>query len=519
MKSNAFLVGLGIFLSRIFGLVRERFLAHYFGASAQGDVIRAAMRIPNVLQNLLGEGVLSASFIPVYSELLSKEETKKQAHAVALQVGAILFIFVSLLSLIGVYASSVFVQVLVPGFSADKKELCEMLVSIIFPATGFLVMSAWCLGILNSHKKFFIPYVAPVFWNLSIILVLYFKADTMNLTESAKWMAWGVFIGSVAQFLIQTPFLVKELKWSAFHFKSANLQSLNVIFRNFVPAVLSRGVIQIESYIDNMIASFLVSGSISILSYAQTIYLLPVSLFSMSVSASELPYLSELTADLETHKDKLIAKINSSLKRISYFVIPSSMAFIFLGRDIVALIFLTGNFDIEQAKKVWLSLAFSSVGLFCVTQSRFLNSIFYAFKKTKIPFYISLLRITLGSILTIGLVFSLPYIFPQVPMVGLWGMSFGMSVIGFCEYLILKKQIENLIQVKLNLLAYYFKIFLGSVACGVISILAFIGISHPYSLWVSAGKILLFCILYLIFSFFVKEQILIGRFKKSKKHQ
>lgn len=512
MGKNAFLVALGIFLSRVFGLIRERVFAFYFGNSDEGDALRAALRIPNILQNLLGEGVLSASFVPVYSHLLGQKK-EKEAHAVALLVGGALFIAVSVLSLLGIYFSDYLVQWLVPGFSQDKQELCRFLVCIIFPATAFLVMSAWCLGILNSHKKFFIPYVAPVVWNLAIILTLVIWAHGEDLVQTAKWGAWGVFIGSVLQFLVQLPFVFKYMGLET-NFTQEVIKNSNVIFKNFIPAVLSRGVVQISSYIDNVIASYLPSGSISILSYAQTIYMLPISLFSMSVSAAELPYLSEMSDQLKVDKSLLESKMNQSLKRISYFVIPSSVAFIFLGQDIVGLLFQTGRFDASLTYQVWICLALSSLGLFFVTQSRFLNSIFYSLKETKIPFYISLVRLTVGSALTIFLAMGLPKLYTSSFNIGLWGMSFAASLMGFLEYIILKYWLKKKTSAEPHVFGYYCKILVGSLICGLVSYSLSWMLSQ--GIWGSLVKVLVFGLSYLIFSYLSGEYFLFSRFLKKK---
>src|SRR5437868_1166813 len=199
---SASLVAAGIFLSRIAGLIRERVFAHYFGNSDVADVFRAAIRIPNFLQNLFGEGVLSASFIPVYARLraLGKDE---EASDVADAVATLLALITAVLVLVGVLATPYIIDAIAPGFHGAKRELTIRLVRIFFPGAGLLVMSAWCLGILNSHRKFFLSYVAPVFWNLTIIIVLVIFGGRTTQDGLAVWTAWGVFLGSLIQFAIQ----------------------------------------------------------------------------------------------------------------------------------------------------------------------------------------------------------------------------------------------------------------------------------------------------------------------------
>jgi putative peptidoglycan lipid II flippase len=162
------MVAAGIFLSRVLGLVRQRAFAHYLGNSDAADAFTAAFRIPNVLQNLFGEGALSASFIPVYAGLLGRDE-QEHADRTAGAIGALLGVAVAAMVAVGVLAAPVLVTLIAPGFDGAKRDLTIHLVRILFPGAGLLVMSAWYLGVLNSHRRFFLSYAAPVAWNLAII--------------------------------------------------------------------------------------------------------------------------------------------------------------------------------------------------------------------------------------------------------------------------------------------------------------------------------------------------------------
>jgi len=165
-------VGSGILLSRIAGLIRERVFAHYFGNSDAADAFKAALRIPNFLQNLFGEGVLSASFIPVYAGLLAREDDE-EAQRTAGAVAGLLALSTSILVLIGVLATPYLIDLIAPGFHGEKRELTIRIVRILFPGAGLLVFSAWCLGVLNSHRRFFLSYIAPVIWNAAMIATLW----------------------------------------------------------------------------------------------------------------------------------------------------------------------------------------------------------------------------------------------------------------------------------------------------------------------------------------------------------
>src|SRR5436190_7669091 len=152
---HAFLVGAGILISRIVGLIRQRVFAYYFGTSGAGDAFSAAFRIPNFLQNVFGEGALSASFIPVYAKLLAENDEKEARH-IANAVLGVLALVTSIIVLLGVLTTPYLISIIAAGFQDERRDLAIRLVRILFPGAGLLVLSAWCLGVLNSHHRFFI---------------------------------------------------------------------------------------------------------------------------------------------------------------------------------------------------------------------------------------------------------------------------------------------------------------------------------------------------------------------------
>src|SRR5437762_5208683 len=201
---SARLVAAGISLSRLAGLIRERVFAHYFGNSDTAVVFRAAIRIPNFLQNLFGEGVLSASFIPVYARLRALGEDD-EASDVADAIATLLALVTSVLVLIGVLATPFIIDAIAPGFHGAKRELTIRLVRIFFPGAGLLVMSAWCLGILNSHGRFFLSYSASIAWNAAMIATLIGFGQKHSQESLAVITAWGSVAGSALQLGVQLP--------------------------------------------------------------------------------------------------------------------------------------------------------------------------------------------------------------------------------------------------------------------------------------------------------------------------
>src|SRR5438477_900798 len=237
---SAIFVATGIMFSRLAGLVRARVFAHYFGLKTdEADAFSAALRIPNFLQNLFGEGALSASFIPVYSGLLARKETR-EADRVAGAVFSILALVVSGIVLVGVLATPLFIDAIAWGFTGAKRELTIQIVRVLFPGAGLLVLSAWCLGILNSHYRFLLSYTAPVMWNAAMIatLMLYGRAPLARL---AIILAWGSVAGSALQFGVHVPVVIRIAPDLKFRIDTAS-DHVRTVVRNFVPVFISRGV-------------------------------------------------------------------------------------------------------------------------------------------------------------------------------------------------------------------------------------------------------------------------------------
>src|SRR5689334_21660016 len=211
---GSFFVALGILLSRLAGLVRQRVFSHYFGLrNDAADAFTAAFRIPNFLQNLFGEGALSASFIPVYAALLARGD-RREADRVAGAVASLLALIVAVLVFAGVIATPLLIDAIAPGFKGPKRELTIEIVRILFPGAGLLVLSAWCLGVLNSHHRFLLSYTAPVMWNAAMIVTLVLYGSS-PLPRLAITLAWGSVAGSALQFAVQMPavlYLARDLK-------------------------------------------------------------------------------------------------------------------------------------------------------------------------------------------------------------------------------------------------------------------------------------------------------------------
>jgi putative peptidoglycan lipid II flippase len=391
-RAASLLIAAGIFLSRIAGLVRERVIATSFGTGLHADVFSAGLRLPNVVQNLLGEGTLSASFIPVYSELLGQGRTQ-EAGRVAGAVFALLLGIAGAISLLGMALAPQLVAVFTPGFEGQRRELMIMVVRIMFPMTGVLVLSAWALGILNSHRRFFIPYFAPVLWNAAIIAALLAFSRGARLDALLAAAAWGALAGGVLQFGFQLPWVLRvdrDIRLNTGRGEPAFREAV----RNAGPAILGRGVVQISAYADLVLASLLAIGAVSRLRYAQTLYVLPISLFAMSIAAAELP---ELARERGSVGDALRTRLVEAARRVAFFIVPSVVAFVALGQVFVAGLYQSGQFRSPDVTIVWLTLVAYSLGMLASTSTRLYQSAYYALRDTKTPARVAGLRVLVSA--------------------------------------------------------------------------------------------------------------------------
>lgn len=437
---GAFWIALGIFLSRILGFVRQRIFAHYFGNSLAGDAFQAAFKIPNFLQNLFGEGVLSASLIPVYSKMLS-ENNEDSARKLAGAIGALLAFASSILVLIGVLTAHIWVDLLAPGFVGYKRELTISIVRILFPGAGILVFSALCLGVLNSHKKFFLSYIAPVAWNIAMIIAMLVFGFSQNETDLSITIAYASIIGSLLQFLVQIPVARKFIALPNKNFLSDIY--VKKVIANFIPVFFGRGVVQISSYIDSVLSSLLPNGGVSAIAYAQLIYTLPVSLFGMSISAAALPDMASISGNVQQISSILREKLISNGIQILYFVIPSMTGFIIIGDMIVAFLYQSGKFSYDDSFYVWSILAVAALSLPANTLGRLYASTFYAIQDTKTPLRYALIRVLISTVFGYLMVTKMhewigfDHKWSAIALVGASGIS------GWIEFVLIEKALSK----------------------------------------------------------------------------
>src|SRR6266850_1001308 len=415
---HAFLVGAGILISRIVGLVRQRIFAHYFGRSGAADAFNAAFRIPNFLQNVFGEGALSASLIPVYAKLLAQGD-EKEATKIANAIFGLLALVTSLIVLVGVLATPLFVVAIAGGFQDERRELT----------------------------------------------------------------AWGSVIGSALQFGVQLPSVVRLLHRFRPVIDIANAHVKEVV-HNFFPVFMSRGVVQISAFVDAFLASYLPLGAVAALTYAQSLYTLPVSLFGMSISAAELPTMAKALGNTEIIAETLRRRLDAGLHRIAFFIVPSSMAFLALGDVIAAVLYQTGKFTQTDSRYVWAILAGSSVGLLASTLGRLYSSTYYALHDTRTPLRYALLRVLLTT--SLGYLFALPL--PRAlgidPKWGVAGLTASAGIAGWVEFFLLRRTLNKRIGETGLALSFVGKLWLGAGVGAAVgwTLKVILGQQHPIPL-------------------------------------
>ena len=398
----ATVIGTGTLLSRILGFFRDMAIANFFGTGMAADAFFVAFRIPNLWRRLVGEGSLTISFIPVYTEYLtqrSEEETRKVTHAAFTIAGVVLLI----LTVLGILFSPILIKIVAPGFIQipEKFELTVTLNKIIFPYLFFMGLFALCMGILNSYRHFFAPAVAPIFLNISIIVSVFLFYHTFKVPVMT--LALGVLAGGVIQFLFQIPFLWKRGITFRFNFNFRNPAIKRIGFL-MVPGLIGTGLYQMNTFIDMMFASFLPSGSVSYLFFADRLIEFPLGIFAIAVGMASLPSLSGLASQGKI--EELKETVSFAFRLVSFISVPAMVGLIALKTPIINLLFQRGLFDYSATEKTAFALLFYSVGLWAIAGSRIIAPAFYSLQDTWTPMKIAL--ICLGA----NLIFRAVLIFP-----------------------------------------------------------------------------------------------------------
>ena len=392
-------VGGATLLSRIFGFLRDMIVAQLFGAGMSTDAFFVAFRIPNLLRRLVGEGSLTVSFIPVYTEYLSrrpKEESDELVHASF----SVLTVLLLILTAAGVLFSPWIVKALAYGFSRDpeKFQLTVALNRLMFPYIFFIGLVAWSMGVLNSLKHFAAPALAPVLLNVSIIACALFLSGF--LADPVMSLALGVLLGGIAQFLFQIPFMRKKGITFRFVFNFSH-PGVRRVGGLMAPSILGLAVTQLNVIVNTFLASYLPEGSVSYLYYADRLLEFPMGVFAIAIATAVLPSLSEDAArgDREAVKETF-----SFALRLTFFVIlPAMVGLIVLRRPILNLLFQRGAFDAFSTEMTAQALFYYALGLAAFAGVRIIVPVFYSFQDTRTPVKAAVVALLVNAFLGIAL--------------------------------------------------------------------------------------------------------------------
>jgi putative peptidoglycan lipid II flippase len=401
---SAALVTAGIILSRLFGLVRQRLVGHYFGLSAYADVLAVAFRIGNITQNLLGEGTLSASFIPVYAR---SRAAGRPVEATRFALAALGFLLAAAgtASAVGVVLAPLLTRAIASGFQGERLALTTAAVRVLFPMTGLLVLSAWGLGVLNAHRRFFLPYAAPVLWSLAQIAALLIFGEGLGARGEPLMMAlvWGALAGAVLQLAVLLPAARALLGGLRPHLDRHD-PNLREAARRLPGVLLGRGVIQLSGLIDTELVSFLGAGDQAAMNAAQLIYLLPMSILGTGEAAAALPEMASDTADTDVARrnESIRRRLGASLSRVTVLTVPASLVLALLGAEVIRVLLQSGSFDQAATARVESVVFAYSFALLGNASARVLTTAAYALGDTKTPARYAVYRVvasTVGSLI------------------------------------------------------------------------------------------------------------------------
>jgi putative peptidoglycan lipid II flippase len=380
MTRRAVVVSLGTMASRILGLVRDMVIAVMFDSSMR-DIFFFAYRIPNLFRRLLGEGALSAAFIPVFNEYLAKEEEKK-ALRTANTIFRLLFIILVIFTVIGILAAPLIVRP--TGFETEAKLLALGLLRAMFPFVIFICLAALIMGILNSFGNFGVPAFAPAIFNLVIITSVFIMCSRLRCPVIG--LAAGVILGGAGQLLFQMPFAVKKglFRFPRLAYNDAVVKKVGLLF---LPAAFGLAITPINTLVDTLLASRLLAGSVSALWYSNRLFQLPLALFGVAIATAIFPTMSRQASRKKI--EELKETLSHALNLAFFTTIPASIGLVILRVPIIRLLFQYKKFTSYDTSATAWALVFYCLGIFAFASVIILVRVFYSLKDTKTPAWVA----------------------------------------------------------------------------------------------------------------------------------
>ena len=368
-------------LSRLLGFARDMVFANLFGAGAGTDAFFVAFKIPNFLRRLFAEGAFSQAFVPVLSEYRSLR-TQAEVRLLVANVSGTLGVVLLLLTLLAMLGAYPLVGVFAPGFTGDEAKfvLTAEMLRITFPYLLFISLTALAAGVLNTYGRFAVPAVTPVWLNLSLIGAAFWLSPYFEQPVVA--LAWGVFIAGILQLLFQFPSLMKLglLPWPRWGRQD---EAVRRIMRLMLPAIFGSSVAQINLLLDTIIASFLVTGSVSWLYYSDRLVEFPLGVFGIALATVILPSLSQRHA--EANPQEFSRTLDWALRWVFLIGTPAAVGLIMLAGPMLTTLFQYGAFQGEDVRMAALSLMAYGIGLLGFMLVKVLAPGFYARQDTRTP--------------------------------------------------------------------------------------------------------------------------------------
>ncbi len=413
---GAFIIGFFSVLSKIFGLVRERLIAYYFGASQLSDIYYSAFRLPDLIYNTLILGALTLAFIPVFQKVWSKD--KKEGLILANSILNLFLLIIIFLVIIGAIFAPALVAFFTPGFNSWQLAQATQLTRVMLLAVIFFVASNIIGGVLNSWKKFFSFSIAASLYNIGIIIGILFYPYFGLISLAA-----GVCLGALLHLLIQLP----EAYKNGWHYKFvlAFTPELKRVIKLMIPRTVGLAASQINYIAITMIASTLAAGSIAVFNLANNLQFLPISIFAVSLAVAVFPSFAQAVG---TNDVKLFAhNFSVSIRRILFLLIPISVLMLILRAQIVRVILGTGAFDWQATYYTAQSLGLFAISIFAQGLLPLLVRSYHAFEDSKTPMLVSMVSIVLNIILANIL---------AVPL-GVMGLALAFSIASIFNMLLL----------------------------------------------------------------------------------
>ncbi|MFV9615017.1 MAG: murein biosynthesis integral membrane protein MurJ [Gammaproteobacteria bacterium] len=456
---STFTVGGMTLLSRVFGLLRDITLATFFGASGGTDAFLVAFKIPNFMRRLFGEGAFSLAFVPVLSEYKEKHD-KAALKDLVNHVAGTLGGFLLVLSILGMVFAPALVYLFAPGFTsnAGQMQLTTDLLRITFPYIFFIALVAFAGGILNSYHQFAIPAFTPVLLNICLIASAFFLAPYFD--EPLMALAWGVAIAGVTQLLLQFPALLKLGLMPRPKLKRGH-EGVKKITTLMIPAIFGSSVAQINLLLDTVIASFLVTGSVTWLYYSDRLLEFPLGVLGIAIATVILPTLSQQHARAST--EQFNQTLNWALRLVALITIPACAGLFILAGPILASLFEYGKFSAHDTYFSSLSLMAYMLGLPALIVIKILAPGFYARQDTRTPVRIGIIAMVCNMFLNMLFVVPLVFMDYQAPHVGL---ALATSLSAYINAILLYRGLRKdaTFQPQAGWLAWLFRIFIATLA-------------------------------------------------------